>query len=238
MHSTLHLSIMLLRACTLGLLSDMERCIGQPSSQPDLSAAPQALVLVLLLPAVLAGKLFWTTSASQKALCWSWPGRRAAGRCIRARQATLRRMQLLACRVNGSPLREGGYEVQAAYGPFQAHECAVQAVAALATVAVGCVTEMVVAPVDGQDAGRSFAGTEVVQARVTGAGGLGLGSGSEIGHPDLAPGVSAGACRRRRVLRMPACSSSWGCGTSGPGPDTSRPVPGASSAHGVDRTGA
>lgn len=76
--------------------------------------------------------------------------------------------------------------MQAAYGPFQVHECAVQAVADLATVAVGCVTEIIVSPVDGQDVGRVFAGTEVVQARVTGAGGR-VRFGVGFGHPDLAP---------------------------------------------------
>ena len=74
------------------------------------------------------------------------------------------------CRVNGQPLREGGYEVHAAFGPFRAHECAVDAVAGLAAVAVGAVTEITVVPREGAEAGRVFSGTEVVQAHVTGEG--------------------------------------------------------------------
>ena len=72
------------------------------------------------------------------------------------------------CRVNGQPLREGGYEVHAAFGPFRSHECAVDAVAGLAAIAVGAVTEITVVPREGAEAGRIFSGTEVVQAHVTG----------------------------------------------------------------------
>ncbi|KAK9845317.1 hypothetical protein WJX81_003385 [Elliptochloris bilobata] len=78
---------------------------------------------------------------------------------------------LLHPRVNGCAVREGGYEVQAAFGAFRALECAVEAVDALAAVAVGSVTELMVVPLVAKEMGRAYSGTEVVQAHVTGPSG-------------------------------------------------------------------
>ena len=92
----------------------------------------------------------------------------AAFECCCSRGACQLNSGAWPCRVNGQPLREGGYEVHAAFGPFRAHECAVDAVAGLAVVAVGAVTEITVVPQEDAEAGRVFSGTEVVQAHVTG----------------------------------------------------------------------
>ena len=62
------------------------------------------------------------------------------------------------------------------FGPFRAHECAVDAVEGLAAVAVGAVTEIAIVPREGAEAGRLFSGTEVVQAHVTGEAALLVGS--------------------------------------------------------------
>ncbi len=77
-------------------------------------------------------------------------------------------MRAGARRINSAALRGGGYEVQVAFGPFRAHECAVEAEAGRAPVAVGAVTDFTVGSADAEETSRVFVGTEVVQAHVTG----------------------------------------------------------------------
>ncbi len=73
------------------------------------------------------------------------------------------------CRVNGQAIREGGFEVHAAYGAAAAHECAVAGLFETGDHTCGAATELRVVPAGKHAAGRAFLGTEVVHAHLTGA---------------------------------------------------------------------
>ncbi|CAL8470626.1 g10168 [Coccomyxa elongata] len=73
--------------------------------------------------------------------------------------------------VNGQTLKEGGFEVHAAYGAAGAHECAVAGLLEAEHHTCGRATELRVVPAGRHSSGRAFLGTEVVHAHLTGASG-------------------------------------------------------------------
>ena len=73
-----------------------------------------------------------------------------------------------ACRVNGQAIKEGGFEVHAAYGAAAAHECSVAGLMEAQHHTCGRATELRVVPAGKHSSGRAFLGTEVVHAHLTG----------------------------------------------------------------------
>lgn len=73
-----------------------------------------------------------------------------------------------ARRVNGQTLKEGGFEVHAAYGATGAHECSVAGLLEAEHHTCGRATELRVVPAGRHSSGRAFLGTEVVHAHLTG----------------------------------------------------------------------
>jgi hypothetical protein len=71
-------------------------------------------------------------------------------------------------RINGVAIRRSGFEIHAAFGHAAAHECAVAGLSSAEEHACGSTTDVHVIPSGDAANARSFLGSEVVYAHVTG----------------------------------------------------------------------